>query len=99
MDFDVLHTHIALPMVTCEMEAAQAYGKKAGYDGYPMGDVVISNNVWIGGRVTILKEVTIGDNAVIGFGSVVTKDVPKGATVAGNPARAFKMRTQMGAPQ
>ncbi|HBP88418.1 MAG TPA: acetyltransferase [Nitrospiraceae bacterium] len=68
-----------------------------GYDGYSRGDVVIGNNVWIGGRVTILKGVTIGDNAVVGAASVVTKDIPKGAIVAGNPVRVIKMRTQTGA--
>lgn len=41
----------------------------------------------IGSGVTVLGGVTIGENAMIGAGSVVTKDVPAGATVAGNPAR------------
>lgn len=69
-----------------------------GYDGYSAGDVVIGDNVWIGGRVTILKGVTIGDNAVIGAGSVVTKDVPRNGIVAGNPARIIKSRSPMGPP-
>lgn len=64
-----------------------------GYDGYTLGDVVIGNNVWIGGRVTILKGVRIGNNAVVGAGAVVTKDVPDNAIVAGNPAKVLKMRT------
>ena len=49
--------------------------------------VVIGRNVWIGGGAIILPGVTIGDHAIIGAGSVVTRDVPPHATVAGNPAR------------
>jgi len=44
-------------------------------------------DVWIGGDAIILPGVTIGDGAVIGAGSVVTRDVGAGMTVAGNPAR------------
>jgi len=47
----------------------------------------IGRNVWIGGGAIILPGVTIGDDALIGAGSVVTWDVPPGATVVGNPAR------------
>lgn len=47
----------------------------------------IGQDVWIGGGAIILLGITIGDNAVIGAGSVVTRDVPAGATVRGNPAR------------
>lgn len=49
--------------------------------------VSIGNNVWIGGGAIILPGVCIGDDAVVGAGSVVTRDVPAGATVVGNPAR------------
>ena len=47
----------------------------------------IGNNVWISSGSIILFGVTIGDGAIISAGSVVTKDVPKGAFVGGNPAR------------
>lgn len=52
--------------------------------------VTIGNNVWIGGDVTILPGVTIGDNVVIGAGSVVTKSFPSNVVVAGNPAKIIK---------
>jgi maltose O-acetyltransferase len=49
--------------------------------------VSIGRNVWIGGGAIILPGVTIGDDAIIGAGSVVTRDVPAGRTAMGNPAR------------
>lgn len=49
-------------------------------------DVLIGDNVWIGANVTILPGVEIGDCAVVGAGSVVTKNVPANTVVAGNPA-------------
>ena len=49
--------------------------------------VSIGNNVWIGGAVTILPGVTVGDNCTIGAGSVVTHDIPANCIVAGNPDR------------
>jgi maltose O-acetyltransferase len=51
--------------------------------------VRIGSNVWIGGGAIILPGVIIGDDAVVGAGSVVTRNVPAGATVAGNPARVL----------
>jgi maltose O-acetyltransferase len=49
--------------------------------------IAIGRNVWIGGGAIILPGITVGDDAIIGAGSVVTRDVPAGATVLGNPAR------------
>jgi acetyltransferase-like isoleucine patch superfamily enzyme len=55
-------------------------------------DVNVGNNVWIGYGACILRGVTIGDNAIIGTNSVVTKDVPANAVVAGLPAKVIRMR-------
>ena len=52
--------------------------------------VTIGDNVWIGGRVTILPGVTIGNNVTIGAGSVVTKDIPDGVVAVGNPCRVVR---------
>jgi maltose O-acetyltransferase len=52
--------------------------------------VSIGQNVWIGGGAIILPGLSIGDDAVVGAGAVVTRDVPEGATVLGNPARQKK---------
>jgi len=52
--------------------------------------VVIGNDVWIGGNVTILPGVTIGNNVVVAAGAVVTHDVPDNCLVAGIPARKTK---------
>jgi maltose O-acetyltransferase len=49
--------------------------------------ILIGRNVWIGGAAIILPGVSVGDNAVIGAGAVVTRDVPPDSTVVGNPAR------------
>jgi maltose O-acetyltransferase len=49
--------------------------------------VTIGNNVWIGGRAVIGPGVSIGDDSIIGAGSVVVRDVGKGETVVGSPAR------------
>lgn len=52
--------------------------------------MTIGNDVWIGGNVTILPGVTIGNNVVVSAGAVVTKDVPDNCVVAGVPARKIK---------
>ncbi|MDR3319226.1 MAG: sugar O-acetyltransferase [Clostridiales bacterium] len=52
--------------------------------------VHIGENVWLGANVVVMPGVTIGDNAVIGAGSVVTKDVPADAVAYGNPCRVMK---------
>lgn len=55
-------------------------------------DTLVGNDVWIGRSAIIISGVNIGDGSVIGAGSVVTKDVPPYAIVAGNPARVIRFR-------
>lgn len=52
--------------------------------------IVIQDNVWLGGSVSVLPGVTIGKNSVIGAGSVVTKDIPENSVAVGNPARVLR---------
>lgn len=59
-------------------------------DNYP-SPIHIGKNVWIGSHATILPGRTIGDNAIVAAGAVVTKDVPEGAIVGGVPAKIIKM--------
>lgn len=62
--------------------------------GHPSckGDIIIQNDVWIGAKSTILSGITIHNGAIVAAGSVVTKDVPAYAIVAGNPAKIVKYR-------
>lgn len=52
--------------------------------------IAIGNNVWIGAHVAVLPGVSIGDNVVIGAGSVVVKDIPANTLAVGNPCRVVK---------
>jgi len=56
----------------------------------PNGSVIIGSNVWVGDNVVIVGPVTIGDGAVIGANSVVTKDIPRDVIAAGAPVRVLK---------
>jgi acetyltransferase-like isoleucine patch superfamily enzyme len=56
----------------------------------PIIPVVINNNVWLGEGVKVLKGVSIGENSVIGAGSVVTKSIPANVVAAGNPCKVIK---------
>ena len=53
--------------------------------------IVVKKNAWIGASATILAGVTIGENAIVAAGAVVTKDVPDKAVVGGVPAKVIKM--------
>jgi acetyltransferase-like isoleucine patch superfamily enzyme len=66
-----------------------------GWDELPVktAKVSIGKHVWIGAKSIILKGVSIGDNSIIGAGSIVTGDVEKNTIVAGNPAKKIKVVT------
>ena len=51
---------------------------------------MIGDNVWLGGGVIVLPGVTIGDNTVVGAGSVVVRDLPPDVVAVGNPARVVR---------
>ena len=59
------------------------------------GDIIIEDEAWLGVGVTVLDGVRIGKGAVVGAGSVVTKDIPEGAIAFGVPARVIKMRGEV----
>ena len=59
-------------------------------ENIPTQKILVGKNVWLAGQSAILKGVTIGDNSVIAFRSVVAKSVPENSVVAGNPAKIVK---------
>jgi len=65
------------------------------YTGIPNAPVTVADHAWIGFGACILKGVTIGRGSVVGAGAVVTRDVPEGCVVAGNPARVVRAATVM----
>jgi len=75
-----VHLYTATHPLEAELRRTQEFGKP----------VTIGNDVWLGGKSIVCPGVTIGDRSVIGAGSVVTKDVPAGVVVAGNPAKVIR---------
>lgn len=71
-------------------QAQQTFVKKSLFEEYQQ--INIGHDVWIGANAIILDGTKIGNGAIIGAGSVVTKDVPPYAIVAGNPARLIRFR-------
>lgn len=63
-------------------------------EGYEIAlPITVGDRVWIGASVTVLPGVTIGDDCIIGAGSVVNRDIPSGVIAAGNPARVIRKIT------
>jgi acetyltransferase-like isoleucine patch superfamily enzyme len=74
--------------------AATANGGLQTEDDWKVEKTVVHKGASIGSGCTILSKITIGENAIVGAGSVVTKDVPANAIVAGNPARVLRYLTE-----
>jgi maltose O-acetyltransferase len=71
--------------------AAHALEAEARIQGWEVAKpIVIEDNVWVGGGAILLPGVTIGRNAVVGAGAVVSRSVPANMVVAGNPARVIR---------
>ena len=62
------------------------------HGGYDRGQVHIKKRAYLGMNVLVVKPVTIGEDAIVGAGSIVTKDIPDGEVWAGNPARFIRKR-------
>nr|WRX36690.1 hypothetical protein [uncultured bacterium] len=75
-----VHIYTATHPLQAELRRTQEFGQP----------VTIGSDVWIGGKAVLCPGVTIEDRSVIGAGSVVTKDVPAGVVVAGNPAKVIR---------
>jgi len=65
---------------------------ESGSDSYSKGPIIVEDEAWLGYGAVVVSGVTIGKGAVIAAGSVVTKDIPPYAIVAGNPAKIIKYR-------
>ena len=76
------HTSAAKAQLNMDTDQHELPGQ-----GLLVAPVVIEDRVWIGARAIILKGVTVGHDAIIAAGSVVTRDVPPHATVGGVPAK------------
>jgi acetyltransferase-like isoleucine patch superfamily enzyme len=93
-------TFLALGGITIEDNVQIGPDVKLLSEGHPLdpslrqslvpGKIHIKQNAWIGAGATILPGVTIGENAVVAAGAVVTKDIPANVVVAGLPARVIK---------
>ena len=75
-----VQVYTPLHPLDAQLRRRQEYGKP----------VTIGSDVWIGGGAIILPGVQVGDRAVIGAGSVVTRDIPAGVLAAGNPCRVIR---------
>lgn len=75
------------------LDASKRFGKRADGSNYLISytePISVGNDVWIGGNVTVIGGVNIGNNVIVAAGAVVTKDVPDNTIVGGVPAKVIK---------
>lgn len=82
-----METASSFPMSTIFPETLNDPDLQIGRTG-----IFVGNDVWIGRKAIVLPQIRIGNGAVVGAGSIVTKDVPPYAVVAGNPAKIIRYR-------
>ena len=90
--------HETIIGANCILRHSTTIGNKKLSNGSYSQSPKIGNNVDIGANVVILGSISIGNNTVIGAGSIVVKDVPEGAVVAGNPARVIRTLNDTSSP-
>lgn len=83
------HCSIAEMVVIRDQNHKYANGRLIRDSGYETGKIIINENVWIGAKATILKNVNIGQNSVIGANSLVNKSYPENSLIAGVPAKTI----------
>jgi acetyltransferase-like isoleucine patch superfamily enzyme len=71
----------------------ESLGAPIGSQGYEVKEVEIGRGAWLGAHVIVLPGVRIGENAVVGAGAVVTRDIPDGEIWAGVPAKHLRSRS------
>ena len=86
------HVQIGPHTVMWGRDHGMAEGAPMRAQPHAKAPIRVGDDVWIGASCVILKGVTVGSGAVVGAGSVVTRDVPERAVVAGNPAQVIKQR-------
>lgn len=71
---------------------SETYNYEEGFSAKEVAKpVVIGKNCWLGANVVIMPEVELGDNVIVGAGSIVTKSFPSNCVIAGNPAKVIRM--------
>jgi NDP-sugar pyrophosphorylase family protein len=86
------HCSIAEMVVIRDQDHDYRSGKLIKESGYITGPVILEENVWIGAKATILKNVRIGMNSVVGSHSLVNRNFPPNSVIAGIPAKIIKVR-------